>query len=65
MRIILIFITLPFLAPLTGAAAGHVSLGERFEPGHVSAVDVTVKLSGKLAVPTEKGKPPPRRSQRH
>jgi hypothetical protein len=36
-----------------------VTLAEKFEPGHLSKVEVSVKLTGKLAVPpTEKGKAP-------
>ena len=31
------------------------TLREKFEPGHLSRVDVGVKLSGKLAIPTERG----------
>src|SRR5262249_19519338 len=40
------------------SAQEAVTLAEKFEPGHVSKVEVAVKLTGKLAVPTEKGKPP-------
>ena len=48
------------LVPLAGRVAGQeaVTLSERFEPGHISKVDVGVKLSGKLAVPTDKAKAP-------
>src|SRR5437868_7086711 len=35
-----------------------IPLAETFKPGHVYQVDVQVKIGGKLAVPTEKGKPP-------
>jgi hypothetical protein len=60
MRAIPILITLLLSTALAGRGAAQeaVILAERFEPGHVSKVDVGVKLSGKLAVPTEKGKPP-------
>jgi hypothetical protein len=39
-------------------AQDAVTLAEKFEPGHVSKVDVAVNLTGKLAVPAEKGKAP-------
>jgi hypothetical protein len=60
MRTIPILITLLLSTALAGRGAAQeaVILAERFEPGHVSKVDVGVKLSGKLAVPTGKGKPP-------
>ena len=60
MRTSSIFITSLLIPALAGrgAAQDPVILTEKFEPGHVSKVDVAVKLSGKLAVPTEKGKPP-------
>jgi hypothetical protein len=41
-----------------GPAQETVVLAEKFDAGHASRVDVGVKLSGKLAVPVEKGKPP-------
>ncbi|VTT96881.1 Uncharacterized protein OS=Pirellula staleyi (strain ATCC 27377 / DSM 6068 / ICPB 4128) GN=Psta_2561 PE=4 SV=1 [Gemmataceae bacterium] len=46
---------------LGGAAAGQdaaVTLQEKFDPGHTSKVDVAVKLTGRLAVPLQKGKAP-------
>ena len=60
MRIPVTVITPLLLVCLAGRVAGQdtVRLTERFEPGHVSKVDVGVKLTGKLAVPTEKGKSP-------
>lgn len=42
----------------SAAAQDAVTLAEKFDPGHASKVDVVVKLTGKLAVPTEKGKAP-------
>src|SRR5262245_21025422 len=56
----LITMTIVLLILLAGRAAGQeaVTLSERFEPGHISKVDVGVKLSGKLAVPTDKAKAP-------
>ncbi|MBN9118305.1 MAG: hypothetical protein J0I06_03945 [Planctomycetes bacterium] len=40
-------------------AAQEIALAEPFKPGHTSRVEVQVKLTGKLALPTaEKGKPP-------
>ena len=39
-------------------AQDAITLVEKFEPGNVSKVEVAVKLTGKLAVPTEKGKAP-------
>src|SRR5687768_16870944 len=60
MRAIPILITLLLSTALAGRGAAQeaVILAERLEPGHVPKVDVGVTLSGKLAVPTEKGKPP-------
>ena len=56
------WITLPSLALWAFAAlAGAqdaVVLHEKYEPGHTSKVDVVVKLTGKLAVPLQKGKAP-------
>ena len=40
------------------AAQEGVVLSETFKPGHAYHVDVQVKMSGKLALPTAKGKPP-------
>jgi hypothetical protein len=40
------------------AVAQEVTLAERFEPGHTYKVAAEVRLTGKLAVPVEKGKPP-------
>ena len=40
------------------AAQEAVVLSETFKPGHAYHVDVQVKMSGKLALPTAKGKPP-------
>ncbi|MFO0826114.1 MAG: hypothetical protein U0792_23860 [Gemmataceae bacterium] len=37
-------------------AQDAIALTEKFEPGHASKVDVVVKLTGKLAVPAQKGK---------
>jgi len=43
----------------TVRAQDAITLAEKFEPGHTSKVDVVVKLTGKLAVPsTGKGKAP-------
>jgi hypothetical protein len=42
----------------TAPAQDAYTLGEKFEPGHASKVDVVVKLTGKLAVPLQKGKAP-------
>ena len=39
-------------------AQDAVNLAESFKPGHAYQVNVQVKMSGKLAVPSEKGKPP-------
>jgi hypothetical protein len=39
------------------SAQDPVRLQEEFRPGHAYQVDVQVKLTGKLALPTEKGKP--------
>jgi hypothetical protein len=54
------FFTFLLLAPLASPVAGQdsVTLAERFEPGAISRVEVSVKLSGKLAVPAGKDKPP-------
>jgi len=35
-----------------------ITLQEKFDPGHTSKVEVIVKLTGKLAVPLQKGKAP-------
>ncbi|HJZ54642.1 MAG TPA: hypothetical protein VKE74_06765 [Gemmataceae bacterium] len=45
---------------LAGRASGQdaVTLAESFQPGRAYRVDVQVKLTGRLAVPLEKGKPP-------
>src|SRR5262245_37002179 len=46
-----------FADPATAQEA--VTLAEKFDPGHVSKVDVVVKLTGKLTLPTQqKGKAP-------
>jgi hypothetical protein len=48
-----------FLAPGGHAEAQEaVTLAEEFKPDHLSRVDVSVTLTGRLAVPVEKGKPP-------
>ena len=46
-------------ASLSGrAVAQEVTLAEPFKPGHTTKVEIQVKLTGKLALPsTEKGKP--------
>lgn len=46
-----------FGGPLLGAE-NALTLSEKFPPGHAYQVDVQVKLTGKLAIATEKGKPP-------
>lgn len=60
MRTTSILITSLLMTALAGRGRAQDSLllAEKFEPGHVSKVDVGVKLSGKLAVPAEKSKPP-------
>src|SRR6185312_472132 len=40
------------------AADEPIIIAEKFEPGHAYQVDVQVKLRGKLAIASEKGKPP-------
>jgi hypothetical protein len=47
-------------ALLCGRATAQdtVTLAESFKPGHAYKVDVQVKLTGRLAIPQEKGKPP-------
>lgn len=39
-------------------AQDALTLVEEFKPGHATRVDVSVRLSGKITVPLEKGKPP-------
>jgi len=53
-------ITLLALVAFSGSSAAQetVTLAEKVEAGHLSRVEVNVKLSGKLAIPTEKGKAP-------
>ena len=46
------------LLPANAAAQEAVVLAESFKPGHAYSVDVQVKISGKLSLTTEKGKPP-------
>lgn len=46
-----------FGAAIPAVAQEAILLAEDFKPGHTYTVDVQVKLSGKLSVPTEKGKP--------
>src|SRR5262245_62451971 len=41
-----------------GIGQEAVTLSESFQPGRAYRVDVQVKLTGRLAVPLEKGKPP-------
>lgn len=55
---ILLTLLLPLALAKPAIAQEGVTLSEKFAPGHLYKVDVGVKLSGKLAVPTEKGKPP-------
>jgi len=54
--------TLPSLAMCMFAslatAQEAITLQEKFDPGHTSKVEVIVKLTGKLAVPLQKGKAP-------
>ncbi len=52
-------LTVLLLASLGGrAAAQEVTLSEPFKPGHTTKVEIQVKLTGKLSLPsTEKGKP--------
>jgi len=52
-------LTLPLLASLTSPLlAQEVTLTEPFKPGHTTKVDVQVKVTGKLALPSaEKNKP--------
>lgn len=53
------YIALPLVASLTTSAVAQeaVTLAESFKPGHTTKVEVQVKLTGKLALPsTEKGK---------
>ena len=52
-------LTLPLLASLGGhAGAQEVTLSEPFKPGHTSKVEINVKVTGKLALPSaEKDKP--------
>ncbi len=56
------WITLPSLAlwmfAAFASAQDAVVLHEKYDPGHTSKVDVVVKLTGKLAVPLQKGKAP-------
>src|SRR5687767_9640719 len=48
-----------FLLVLGSPVAGQeVTLSEPFKPGHTTSVDIRVKVTGKLSLPTEKGKPP-------
>jgi hypothetical protein len=54
-----------FLGSLVLATFAHpssaqqaIKLSENFKPGHVYQVEVEVKLTGRLALPAEKGKPP-------
>jgi hypothetical protein len=49
---------LPFALTQPVAGQEMIALVEKFEPGHVSKVEVGVKLTGKLALPAEKGKTP-------
>jgi hypothetical protein len=42
----------------TGIAQEAVTIREEFKPDHISKVEVTVRLDGKLSIPTEKGKAP-------
>jgi len=55
-------LTLPALAMCMFAslatAQEAITLQEKFDPGHTSKVEVIVKLTGKLAVPLQKGKAP-------
>jgi len=55
-----ILFTLLLLVRLVSPVAGQdpLTLAERFEPGAISRVEVSVKLSGKLAVPAGKDKSP-------
>jgi hypothetical protein len=46
------------LAAAPQTLAQDVTLVEKFEPGHAYKVDIEVRLTGRLAVPVEKGKPP-------
>jgi hypothetical protein len=54
MRCSLALTVLLLSAPLHAQDA----LNEHFKPGHAYSVDVQVKISGKLSLPVEKGKPP-------
>ena len=53
-------LTTLLIAALASRATAQeaVTLAEPFKPGHTTKVEVQVKLTGKLAVPTEKGKAP-------
>jgi hypothetical protein len=54
-----LLITLALTAiPGSSLAQESVTLAEQFRPGQAYKVDVQVRLTGKLAVPLEKGKPP-------
>jgi hypothetical protein len=48
-----------FCLPAPASAQETTTLAESFRPGHAYKVDVSVKIDGKLALPTERGKPPP------
>ena len=60
MRAITSVVSAMFLALFPGRVSSQeaITLTEKTDPNHVSKVDVAVKLTGKLAVPTEKGKAP-------
>lgn len=57
-RLRVLVFAVSLFAPGGSASAQEVTLTEPFKPGHTTKVDIQVKLTGKLALPsTEKDKP--------
>ncbi|MDB5313381.1 MAG: hypothetical protein JWO38_7583 [Gemmataceae bacterium] len=56
----ILFLVVTVVTSLPGRAGAQerVTLAEGFKAGHAYKVDVQTRMTGKLALPTEKGKPP-------